>query len=175
MDITADYNIPQSTDFADKFQNGIGVSANINYFYKETGFSGSLLFGFNSFRAKSSFEEEFKNNNTTLFEYKYELNYYTFPLMLAANYTFFNKKKFNITLSFGAGGNFMEYKQKQIGEYTSDTEKNYFNEFAIYPNLGFSYYVTKDIAILLKSGYNMTFGDQNISYIDFKFGVTYKI
>ncbi len=175
MDITANYSLPQSTDFANNFQNGIGFTAEIHYFYKETGYSGSLLFGFNSFRAKNSYEEELKKTNTTIFEYDYELNYYTFPVMLSANYTFFNKKKFNVILSFGIGGNFIEYKQKQIGQYTSDTRKEYFNEFAIYPNMGFSYKFTKDMSVLLKGGYNMTFGDQKLTYVDIRIGIAYNI
>ena len=175
MDITTNYSLPQSTDFVNNFQNGIGFTAEIHHFYKETGISGSILFGFNSFRAKNSFEEEYKNTNTTIFEYDYELNYYTFPVMLSANYTFFHEKKFNAILSFGFGGNFMEYKKKQIGEYTSDTKKEYYNEFAIYPNMGFSYLFAKDMSVLLKGGYNMTFGDQNIAYIDFRIGIAYNI
>lgn len=175
LDITANYSLPQSTEFANNFQNGIGASFDIHYFYKETGFSGSLLFGFNSFKAENSFEEEFKNTNTTILEYDYELTYYTFPLMLSANYTFFHDKKFNAILSFGFGGNFMEYKKKQIGEYTSDTEKEFFNEFAIYPNMGVSYRFVEDISFLLKGGYNATFGEQSLTYFDVRLGIIYNI
>lgn len=175
MDITANYSIPQSTDFANNFQNGLGMSGEVYYFFNETGMSGSVLFGFNSFRAKNSFEEDFKNINTTIFEYSYELNYYTFPVMLSANYTFFHKKKFNTIVSFAFGGNFMEYKKKQIGQYTSDTRKEYFNEFAIYPNLGLSYEFTTDIAVLFKGGYNATFGEQQITYFDVRIGISYNI
>jgi len=175
MDISGSYNIPNSTDFKNNFQNGLGVTADIHYFFKETGFSTSITFGFNSFRATNEFEKKLKEDNTTILEYDYQINYYTFPLMLSANYTFLREKKFNVIASFGLGGNFMEEKKKQMGEYTSDTEKEYFNEFAIYPNLGISYAVADDISILLKSGYNSTFGDKNLSYIDITLGVIYKI
>ncbi len=175
MDITANYSLPQSTDFSKNYQNGIGVISEIYYFYKETGLSGGILFGFNSFRAKNSFEEEFKNTNTTIFDYDYEINYYTFPLMLSANYTFFHKKKFNVILSFAFGGNFMEQKQKQIGEYTSDTRKEYYNEFGIYPNIGLSYMFAKDMSVLLKSGYNITYGEQKLTYIGIRLGIAYNI
>jgi len=175
MDILGSYNIPNSTDFKNNFQNGLGVTADIHYFFKKTGFSSSLTFGFSSFRATNNFEKKLKEENTTIFEYDYQINYYTFPLMVSANYTFFREKKFNAIASFGLGGNFMEQKKKQMGEYTSDTEKEYFNEFAIYPNLGISYAVAKDISIILKSGYNATFGTKELSYIDIKLGVIYKI
>jgi len=175
MDITLNYNLPQSTEFKNNFQNGEGIVAEIHHFYKNTGFSGSVLFGFNSFRAKNSFEEEFKNTNTTIFDYNYELNYYTFPLILSANYTFFHDKKFNAIISFGFGGNFMEFKKKQIGEYTSDTEKEYFNELAIYPNIGLSYMFVNDISILVKGGYNATYGKQKLTYVDIRLGIAYNI
>ena len=175
MDITANYNLPTSSDFSKNYKPGLGASADIFYVFKESGFSASLLFGFNSFRATSPFEQTLKDNNTTNFEYKYQINYYTFPLILSANYMFFYKKKFHLISSFGVGGNFMELKQKQIGQITSDTQKDYFNEWAIYPSIGISYEFMKDVSVLIKSGYHLTFGSREISYVNVRIGILYKI
>lgn len=175
MDITGNYSIPSSTEFKTNYNNGFGVTADIHYFFKESNFSVSVLFGFNSFRGSNEFEQALKDSNKTIFEYDYQINYYTFPVMVSANYTFFYDKKFHVIPALGLGGNFMEMKKKQIGKYTSDTEKEYFNEFAIYPSLGFSYEIIDDVSFLLKSGYNMTLGSESISYIDIKIGIIYKI
>ena len=175
MDITGNYNVPMSSEFKDNYNNGFGVTADIHYFFKESGFSVSLLFGFNSFRGSNKFEQALKDSNKTIFEYDYQINYYTFPLYVSANYTLFSDKKFHVIPSISLGGNFMEQKKKQIGQYTSDTEKEYFNEFGVYPNLGLSYEIVEDVSFLIKSGYNATFGSKSISYIDVKIGIIYKI
>jgi len=69
----------------------------------------------------------------------------------------------------------MEEKHKQIGEYTSDTQKTKYNEFAIYPKAGLSYSVANDLAIIIKGGYNNTFGQQGIQYFDINFGLIYDL
>jgi hypothetical protein len=175
MDVCAVYNVPNSTEFAKNFQNGYGGTSEIHYFIKESGFSASLLFGINGFRASREYEQELADSNLTVFEYDYQINYYTFPLLLSANYTFLREKKINIILGIGLGGNFMEEKHKQIGEYTSDTEKTHFNEFALYPKLGFSFALTSDLAIIVKGGYNITFGKKEIQYFDINFGLIYDL
>ena len=175
MDITGNYNLPNSTEFKNQYNTGFGASADIHYFFKESSFSVSLLLGFNSFRGSNEFEQALKDSNITVFEYDYQINYYTFPVMVSANYTFFYDKKFHLIPSVGLGGNFMEMKKKQMGKYTSDTKKEYFNEFAIYPGLGVSYEIVEDVSFLVKSGYNVTFGSESISYIDVKIGIIYKI
>jgi len=175
MDICAVYNIPNSKGFSHNFQNGYGGAAEIHYFIKDSGFSTSLLFGISGFRATKEYEQELEDGNPTVFEYDYQINYYTFPLLLSANYTFLREKKFNAILGIGFGGNFMEEKHKQIGEYTSDTEKTHYNEFAVYPKLGFSFAVANDLAIIAKAGYNITFGKNEIQYFDINFGLIYDL
>ena len=176
MEITASYNMPQSSTLKHQFKNGYGTSAEIHYFFKESGFNASVLFGFHSYRAQQDYELEFEEQNgETIFDYKYQINYYTFPLMLSLNYTFFKEKKFNAMLQFAFGSEYMERKVKQIGKYSSDTNKDKYLELGIYPNIGVSYEIYRDVSLLLKGGYHKTFGDENISYVDIKAGVIYKI
>ena len=175
MEITANYNIPSSTEFNEQFKNGLGGNMEIIYNFTESGFGASILFGLNGFRAEKGYEEELANNNPTIFTYEYKINYYSFPLLLQGKYTFMKEKDFNILAGMGLGMEFMEVKEKQYGKYTSDYRKEKFNEFAIYPNIGLSYKVASDIAIAVKSGYHQTFGKKSLSYIDIKLGLIYKI
>ena len=175
MSMTANYNLPQSTDFKTDFKKGWGGSGELHYFIKESGFSVSLIFGLNGYRGTSETEAALKDSNTTINDYSYKINYYNFPLFLAANYTLFQKKKLNIHLGLGIGAIFMEHKEKQTGKYTSSTRSSKFNEFAIYPSLGLSYEFMKDISFLIKGGYNMTFGERKLQYIDINAGIFYKI
>jgi len=175
MDISASYNIPTSTNFNDKFNNGYGVNGEIFYSINNSGLSASLVFGINEFRATKEYEQELEDGNPTIFDYDYQINYYTFPLMLAANYTFFREEKFNLRIGLGGGIQFMELKKKLIGDYVSDTNKENFNEFAIYPNIGISYEIIEGVDVIVKSGYNQTFGEAGISYLDFKIGLQYEI
>jgi len=174
MEISANYNIPISNNFKNDFHNGWGGRGEIHYFFKETGFSASILFGLDGFRANKEVEDALIDTSL-IFDYNYEVHSFNFPLFAKANYTFFHEQKFNITLGFGIGGLFMEYKAKQIGEYTSDTEINYFNEFGIYPSLGISYKLSDDVSFSISSGLNMSFGDRNIQYLDIKSGLIYSI
>jgi hypothetical protein len=175
MDMSAFYNIPISTSFNEKFQNGYGGTAELFYLINDTGFSASFLVGMNVFRATKEYEQELEDSNPTLFEYDYRIDYFTFPVLLGANYTLFHEKKFNIKLGFGAGVQFMELKKKLIGKYVSDTHKDNFNEFAIYPNLGISYKINDTMDISLKGGYNQTFGELGLSYLNFGLGLQYEI
>jgi hypothetical protein len=175
MDMSAFYNIPTSTSFNEKFQNGYGGTAELFYLINDTGFSASFLVGMNVFRATKEYEQELEDSNPTLFEYDYRIDYFTFPVLLGANYTLFHEKKFNIKLGFGAGVQFMELKKKLIGKYVSDTHKDNFNEFAIYPNLGISYKINDTMDISLKGGYNQTFGELGLSYLNFGLGLQYEI
>jgi len=175
MSITANYNIPQSSNFKDSFKNGWGGSGEIIYCFKESGFSASLLFGLNGYRGTEDTEAALKDSNSTINEFSYKINYYNFPLFLNANYTFFKEKKLNILVGFGVGAIFMEHKEKQIGKYTSSTRSNKYNEFAIYPNLGISYKISKGLDFLIKGGYNMTFGEKEVKYIDINAGLIYSI
>lgn len=175
MDLSASYNIPTSSSFSDRFNNGFGASGEFFYFFNNSGFSVSFLLGVNSYRATEEYENELKESNPTLFEYDYQIHYHTFPVLLAANYTFFREEKFNLRLGVGSGVQFMELKKKLIGNYVSDTNKENFNEFAIYPNLGVSYEVYKGIDISIKSGYYKTFGEMSLSNIDFRLGVQYSL
>ena len=174
MEISANYNIPISTDFSNNFQNGWGGRGEIHYFFKETGFSASVLFGLDGFRANKKVEDALIDT-TLIFDYEYEVHSFNFPLFAKANYTFFHEQKFNIIVGVGIGGLFMEYKAKQIGKYTSDTEINYFNEFGIYPSLGISYKLSDDVSFTISSGLNMSFGDRSIKYLDIKSGLIYSI
>ena len=173
--ISGNYNIGTSHLLKDNFKNGYGATAEIHHFFNETGFSASLLFGLNSFRATSDFEQELENNNPTLFDYDYQIHYNNFPIFVSGHYTFFNKKKFNIMTGIGAGVNFIEYKRKQIGDITSDTEKDHYTEFAIYPSLGISYKIFSDISIMAKGSLNKSFGDQKIEYYSLSLGLIYNI
>ncbi|OYT16902.1 MAG: hypothetical protein B7C24_05370 [Bacteroidetes bacterium 4572_77] len=176
MEITANYNLPQSSSFKSQFNKGIGASAEIHYFFNDSGLNASILFGLNSFSAKTAYKQEIKEENgPTEFEYEYQAHYYTFPLMLSLNYTFFQKEKYNFLVQFAFGSEYMERKIKQIGEFTSDTEKTKYLELGIYPSIGVSYEIMKDVSLLFKGGYNKTFGDENLSFIDIKAGVIYKI
>jgi len=175
MEITAGYNIPISTDFKGHFQNGYGGNMEIIYDINESGLAVSVLFGLNGFSAQKSYEEELAENNSTLFNYDYKINYYSFPLLLQAKYTLFNEKEFQLTGGFGLGMEFMEQKEKQTGEFTSDYRKEKFNEFAIYPNIGLSYHLAEGINAVLKSGFHQTFGKKSLSYIDLRLGIIYKI
>jgi len=175
MEITAGYNIPISNDFKDHFQNGYGGNMEIIYDINESGLAVSVLFGLNGFSAQKNYEEELAENNSTLFNYDYKISYYSFPLMLQAKYTLFNEKKFQLTGGFGLGMEFMEQKEKQTGEFTSDYRKEKFNEFAIYPNVGLSYQLAEGINAVLKSGFHQTFGEKSLSYMDLRIGIIYKI
>ncbi len=174
MSITANYNIPISSDFSDNFQNGYGANAEIHYFLKETGFSGSLLFGLNSFRGTDDYEKSLLDPNL-FYTHEYTANNYVFPVLVKGNYTFFRKNKFNVIGGIGVGVLFMEEKIKQTTEHTSETEKEKFNELGLYPSLGISYAVTPQVAVIINSGFNMSFGDKKIQYIDIRTGLIYKI
>lgn len=175
MDLSASYSIPSSSSFGDKFDNGFGGTAEFYYLFNNSGFSASLLLGINTFRGTEEYEKELKDSNPTLFEYDYEIHYNSFPVMLAANYTFFREDKFNLRVGLGSGVQFMELKKKLIGNLVSDTNKEHFNEFAIYPNIGISYEIYDNVDLALKSGYNQTFGEMEISYIDFRIGIQYNL
>jgi len=175
MEVTANYNIVSSSEFNEQFKNGYGGNMEIIYQFQESGFGASILFGLNGFRAEQSYEQKLADNNPTIFTYEYKINYYSFPLMAQGKYTFFREKDFNILAAMGLGMEFMELKEKQFGKYTSDYRKEKFNEFAIYPNIGLSYKLVSDVAIVLKSGYHKTFGKKSLSYIDIKLGLIYKI
>ena len=175
MEISANYNIPISTDFDSHFKNGYGGTAEMFYYFNDSNFSTSLLFGINGFRGSDAYEKELEDNNQTVLEYDYEIHFFTFPVMAAANYTFFRQKKFNLTLGFGLGAIFSEEKKKLIGKYTSDAASKDFSEFAIQPSLGMSYYLVKDVSISVKGGYYQTFGVLDMSYVGVKLGVLYDI
>jgi len=175
INISTSYNIPSSSDFQEKFKNGYGVQGNISYAFNNSDFSASLLLGITSFRATTEYEKELKESNPTLFDYEYEIHYTTFPVMIGANYTFLKDKKLNINLGLNTGIQFMELKKKLIGDYVSDTHLDNFNEFAIYPSVGVSYMFKPNIGVTLKGGYNKTFGEVGLSYIDINLGLTYDI
>ena len=174
MDISANYNIPISSNFNNDFNNGWGGSGEIHYFIKETGFSASLLFGLQGFRAQKHVEDALIDT-TLIFDYDYEVHYYSFPVFLAANYTFFHQNDFNIIASIGIGGLFMEHKAKQIGEHTSETEITKYNEFGVYPSLGVSYKLSSDVSFIVSGGLNISFGDTKIQYLNIKSGLIYSI
>ena len=175
IDISASYSIPNSSNFNEKFNNGFGGTAELFYFIKDSGFSGSLLLGIATYRATGEYEQELKESNPTLFEYEYRIDYFSFPVLLAANYTLFKEKKFNLRLGLGGGIQFMELKKKLIGKYVSDTHKDNFNEFVVYPNIGASFRINQTMDLSLKGGYSKTFGEVSISYIDFRLGLQYDI
>lgn len=84
MDISANYNIPTSTNHSDDFKNGWGASGEVHYFINKSGFSASLLFGINGFRANEDVEDALIDT-ILIFDYDYEVHYYSFPLFIKAN------------------------------------------------------------------------------------------
>jgi len=175
MDISGSYNLPISSSFSDKFQNGYGATGEYYHYIDSSGFSVSFLLGINVFRATKDYEQELEDSNPTLFNYDYRIDFFSFPVLVGANYTLFKEKKFNLRLGLGAGVQFMELKKKLIGKYVSDTHKDTYNEFVIYPNIGVSYKLNDSMDISLKGGYNQTFGDLGISTLDFRLGLQYEI
>jgi len=175
MDISASYNIPNSTSFSEKFHNGYGGTGELFYFINDSDFSASIFLGMSVYHATDKYEQELEDSNPTLFEYDYKIDYFIFPIMLGGNYTFFNDKRFKIRLGANAGIQFMELKKKLVGKYLSDTHKDNFNEFVIYPNIGISFRIIENIDISLKGGFNKTFGETSISHMDLRIGLLYDI
>jgi len=175
MEITANYSIPLSSEFSENFQNGYGGDMEVIYQFEESGFAAAIQFGLVGFRATKVYEQKLADGNQTIFTYDYKINHYSFPLIGHAKYIFFREKEFRIIADMGIGVEFMETKEKQVGEFTSDYKRHVSNEFVLNPNLAVSYQIVEDIAVVLKSGYHHTLGMMEISYININIGVVYKL
>ena len=175
MEITANYSIPLSSEFSENFQNGYGGDMEVIYQFKESGFAAAIQFGLVGFRATKAYEKKLTDENQTIFTYDYKINHYSFPLIGHAKYIFFREKEFRIIAGMGIGVEFMETKEKQLGKYTSDYNRQVSNEFVLNPNLAVSYQIVDDIAVILKSAYHQTFGMLEISYVNINVGVVYKL
>jgi len=175
MSFTGNYNIGLN-DLKDNYDNGIGINAEIYYYFNDSPFALSLSLGSNLFNASNEYKQAYTDaQQNRLDNFEYELKEYSIPILFSGNYRFFREKKFQISLGVGMGLYSITSKFKQIGEYTSDTQLNTDNEFGVYPHLGLMYEFSKGMGILLKGGYNQTFGTQSISYVDFRLGLIYQI
>ena len=175
MSFTGNYNLGFN-DLGDNYNNGMGINAEVYYYFKNSPFALSLSIGSNLFNATDEYEQAYTDAQQNLIDnFEYELKTYSIPILFAGNYRFFREKKVQFSLGFSMGLYSITSKFKQSGKYTSDTRLNTNNEFGIYPHLGLMYEFYDGIGILVKGGYNQTFGTQSISYADIRLGVIYKI
>ncbi len=174
MSFTGNYNIANQ-NLENHFKNGIGGSSELYYFFKKSSFAISLSFSINQFGATSSYLNEYKRKQENILNFSYSINYYTIPVLLSVNYRFFKDKLLQPSIGIGAGYFSLTHKTKQRGEFTSDTQIKPYHEFGIYPHASLIFNLYDNIGLLFKTGYNLTLNDNNISYVDFRFGVIYKI
>ncbi len=174
MSFTGNYNIANN-DLNNHFENGIGGSAELYYYFNNSPFAVSINFSINQFNATPNYLKEYKSKQENIIDFSYSINYYTIPVILSVNYRFFCKKTFQPSIGIGAGYYSLTHKIKQKGEYTSDTKISPYHEFGIYPHIALIYAFHKNIGIFLKAGYNQTFNSYNTSYTDIRLGLIYKI
>ena len=175
MSFTGNYNMGLN-DLKDNFDNGIGLSAEVYYYFNDSPFALSLSISSNVFKANEEFEKAYIDAQNNLFDnFNYEIKQYAIPILISGNYRFFRTKKFQPAIGISAGLYSLVHKFKQTSEHFSDTRINTQNEFGIYPHISLMYEIFDGIGILLKGGYNQTFGTQSISYTDIHFGLIYKI
>ncbi len=175
MSFTGSYNIANE-DLQSNFDNGFGGNVELYYFFKDSPLSISLGLSINQFIAKDNYLSTYKESQQNILDFTYSINYYTIPILASVDYRFFREKKFQPALGLSAGYYSLTHKIKQKGNLTSDTKITPFHKFGIYPHASFIYAFNNNMGVLLKAGYNMTFGDDNnVSYTDIRLGLIYKI
>jgi len=174
MSFTGNYNIADK-NLKDHFENGFGGSAELYYYFKDSPFAVSLSISINQFDASNNYLKEYKTKQQNIIDFSYSINYYTIPILASVNYRFFRNKTFQPSLGISAGYYSLTHKQKQKGEFTSDTRITPYHEFGIYPHLALTYAFSENMGVLLKTGYNITFNSNNIGYADLRLGLIYKI
>jgi hypothetical protein len=175
MSFTGNYNMGLN-DLKYNFNNGMGLSAEVYYYFNDSPFAISLSISSNVFNASDEYKEAYIDaQNNILENFSYEIKQYAIPILISGNYRFFRTKKFQPVIGISAGLYSLVHKLKQTSEYFSDTRMNTQNEFGIYPHISLMYEITNGIGILLKGGYNQTLGTQSISYADIHLGLIYKI
>jgi len=174
MSIAGSYNFT-TFDLHDNFHNGFGAHAAAYYYFNEAPFTASVSFGVNKFNAHSEYENAIEQEQHLAIDFDYKVRTYSVPMFVGADFHLFREKRIQALVGIDLGVNAVTYKVKQIGNYTSDTEKDIQYQFGIYPHIGAVIRVADDMGILVKGGCNRTFGDRDISYADLRLGLVYKI
>ena len=175
MSFTGNYNIGLQ-DLQDNFDNGLGLTAELYYFFDDSPFAISLSVSTNAFYANEEYKQAYTAAQQNILDkFKYEITQYSIPILIAGNYHFFRNKKFQIGVGLSAGLYSLTHKFKQTSEHFSDTRLDTKNEFGAYPHASLMYEISDSIGLLLKGGYNQTFGTQSLSYTDIRLGLIYKI
>jgi len=175
MSFTGNYNLGLN-DLQDNFENGLGVNAEVYYYFNDSPFSISFSIGTNAFNATDEYEAAYTDaQQDRIPEFSYNIKQYSIPLLFSGNYRFFKSKKFQPAIGISLGLYSISNKFKQTSEHFSDTRLKTTNEFGVYPHLSFMYKIAKEMGIILKGGYNQTFGTKAISYADIRLGLIYKI
>ena len=175
MSFTGNYNFALN-DLKTNFNDGLGLNAELYYFFDDSPFAISLSLGSSVFYANEVYKKAYVDaQKDKLDKFHYEIKQYSIPILLAANYRFFRTKKIQPSVGISAGLYSLTHKFKQISDHFSDTRIDTENEFGIYPHLGLMYKITDDIGVLIKGGYTQSFGTTSISYADVRLGLIYKI
>lgn len=175
MSFSGNYNIGQQ-DLKDNFNNDLGLSSELYYYFKDSPFALSLSVSASVFHANDEYKKAYVDaQQNILDDFDYEIKQYSIPILFSGNYRFFRTKPFQLALGISTGLFSITHKLKQTSKHFSDTRIKTYNEFGIYPHLSLMYEAWSGIGLLLKGGYNQTFGEQSISYADIRFGLIYKI
>ena len=175
MSFTGNYNIGNQ-DLETSFNNGLGLNAEIYYYFDDSPFAVSFSIGTNSFLANDEYTKAYTDAQHNIIDgFTYKITQYSIPILLSGNYRFFRDKKFQVSVGLSLGLYSLTQKFKQTSSHFSDVRIDTKNEFGVYPHLGLMYGITDNIGIILKGGYNQTFGSESISYMDVRFGLIYKI
>ena len=175
MSFTGSYNLGMN-DLHDNFENGFGINTEIYYFFNDSPFSLSFSIGTNVFNATDEYETAYTDAQQDIIpEFSYHINQYSIPLLFSGNYRFFRTKKFQPAIGISIGLYSVTDKFKQTSKHFSDTRLKTSNEFGAYPHISFMYKIATEMGIILKGGYNQTFGTKAIAYADIRLGLIYKI
>lgn len=157
------------------YQNGFGIQAEIYYYDQRRSLIYSLSMDMQRFEAKTDYVEKYKEAQHNVFDFKYKITAYSIPILLNAQYRFFDKKKIQPSLGIGLGFYSYTDKYKQEGQYTSNTDLFTQNAFGMYPQARFVFQFHSDFGVQLKSGYHYIFTHEPLSYVDIHLGLIYKI
>jgi len=175
MSFTGNYNIGLQ-NFHNNFENGLGLTAELYYYFDDSPFAVSFSVSTSAFYANNEYKQAYTEAQKNILDaFNYEITQYSVPILVSGNYRFFRTKKFQLAFGLSAGLYSLTHKFKQTSKHFSDTRLNTKNEFGVYPHLSIMYEIFDNIGVLLKGGYNQTFGTHSISYADIRFGLIYKI